>query len=125
MAIQITDPRPWFAAKLLALVFPRYSNVNGLTALASGGQTGATPITKSIVRFTTVATSGDSSILPSAVPGMAITVINAGAAPMNVFPASGEKINALSADTAFSVVNNKTATFYCAVAGTWNSNLTA
>lgn len=102
------------------------SAVNGLTAHAGGGQGSATALTKQINRVTTVATGGDSVILPAATAGKVVTVINAAAAnAMNVFPASGEAINALSADTALSVAANKAVTFYCAVAGTWNSVLTA
>ena len=71
------------------------ATVNGLTALAGGGQTGATPLIEGVNRFTTVTTTGDSAILPLAVPGNRVTVINAGANSMNVFPAVGQSINAL------------------------------
>jgi len=98
---------------------------NGLTALAGGGQSGATLISRSITRFTTVATGGDSSILPAANAGLYYTVLNAGAASMNVFPAVGDAINASSANTAFAVANAKSATFFCAVNGFWNAILSA
>lgn len=125
MSKVINKTRPWFAAKLLALALPRFSNEDGKTALAGGGQTGATAITKSISRFTTVATAADSSILPAALAGMEITVVNSGAASMNVFPATGEKINGGSANAAFAVANGKTATFFSAVNGQWHAILTA
>jgi hypothetical protein len=101
------------------------SATNALTALSGGGQTGATPVSAVINRFTTVAGSGDSAILPLSAPGAQLTVINAGAQPLNVFPQTGEAINALSANTAFSVSNGKTCGFYCAVTGTWSTNLSA
>jgi hypothetical protein len=105
---------------------PQASVANGLTAHAGGGQGSALALTASINRVTTVATAADSVSLPPSLPGLAITVINAAAAnSLNVFPVSGDAINALSANTAFAMAANKTATFYCAVAGTWNSNLTA
>lgn len=98
----------------------------GLTALAGGAQAGTSLANYSINQFTTVASSGDSAQLPAAVAGRRRTVINAAAAnAMNVFPQTGEFINALSVNTAFSVSANKAAIFFCAVAGTWNSVLTA
>ncbi len=102
------------------------SAVNALTAHAGGGQGSATALTREINRVTTVATAGDSVVLPAATAGKVVTVVNAAAAnAMDVFPATGEIINALAANTAISVAANKTITFYCAVAGTWNSMLTA
>lgn len=102
------------------------SAANGLTAFAGGGQASATALTAGINRVTTVATAADSVRLPAAVAGTRVVVINAAAAnAMNVFPATGEAINALSANTAISVAANRVIEFVCAVAGTWNSNLTA
>ena len=99
--------------------------VNGLTALAGGAQAG-TALTADINRVTTVTTAADSVQLPAATPGLRVTVINAAAAnAMAVFPQTGEIINALSANASISVAANKTIIFSCAVAGTWNSLLTA
>lgn len=101
------------------------SVVNGLTALAGGAQAG-TALTRQINRVTTVASGADSVQLPAATAGRVVTVINAAAAnAMAVFPQTGEIINALAANASISVAANKTINFYCAVAGTWNSLLTA
>jgi hypothetical protein len=105
--------------------FPTVTAVNALTALAGGGQTGATALTASFNRVTTVATAGDSVLLPAAKPGMQVTVKNTSANSMNVFPATGDAINALSANAAYAVATVKTATFFCAVTGTWDSLLSA
>lgn len=102
------------------------SNINGLTAHSGGGQGSALALTKAINRITTVAASGDSVKLPAATAGHSVVVINAAAAnPMDCFPASGEAINALAANTALSIVANKTVIFFCAIAGIWNSVATA
>lgn len=102
------------------------SSQDSLTAKAGGGQGGGPTINRMINRVTTVATAADSVTLPVSVAGMQVTIINAAAAnSMNVFPATGEAINALSANTALAVAANKTATFYCATAGTWHSVVTA
>lgn len=105
---------------------PVFSSQDAMTAHAGGGQANATPITVSIARFTIVATAGDSAKLPVATPGLEITVINAAAVnSMNVFPATGDAINALGANAAFALAATKVATFYCTVAGQWHSQLTA
>jgi hypothetical protein len=101
------------------------SNSTGLTALAGGGQTGATLLTGSICRVSTVATAADSVILPNAFAGREHHVINAGANSMNVFPAVGETINALSANTAFAVAAGKTCSFFSPADGAWYANLSA
>jgi hypothetical protein len=102
------------------------SVAEGLTAKAGGGQSGATALTADINRVTTVATAADSVLLPTSDPGAEITVINAAAAnSMNVFPQSGDAINALSANAAFAVAAGKTCTFFCTTAGVWHTQLSA
>lgn len=98
----------------------------GITAQAGGGQASATPLTGQICQVTTVATAGDSVLLPASVPGNIITVTNFAAAnSMNVFPAAAEQINSLGASAAFAVAAGKSATFTCAVAGQWHTMLSA
>lgn len=106
--------------------FPASGCDNGLTAFAGGGQASALQLNYRKSRVTNVATAADSVKLPKAEPGMEMTVVNAAAAnAMNVFPATGESINALSANTALSIAANKAVTFHCVNAGTWHSVLTA
>lgn len=96
------------------------STANALTAHAGGGQGSATPITTMLAVFTTVGSAGDSAVLPAGVPGMVISVANNAATnSMNVFPATGEHINALSANTALAVAAGTITIFYCSAAGTW------
>jgi len=95
---------------------------DGMTALAGGGQAGATPITKDISRFTTVGTAADSAVLPASAGsfiGSTLRVANASAASMNVFPATGDKINALSANAAFAVAAGTMVAFVCTGPGNW------
>lgn len=102
------------------------SATDGLTALAGGAQAGTSLADYAMARFTTVASSNDSAQLPSAKAGRQRIVANAAASnALAVFPASGEAINAIAADSAFSLAANKTAIFFCFVDGTWNSILTA
>lgn len=109
------------------LEMDRFDANNGITALAGGGQANAVVVSKPVTRVTTVGTAADSVKLPPAVAGCApVVVVNAAAAnSMNVFPSTGDAINALAANAAFAMAANKTAIFFCAVNGVWNSILTA
>ena len=105
--------------------FETQSYADGLTAHAGGGQGSALQIATMISRFTTVATTADSSILPVGVAGMTITVINAGANSMNVFPDSGSTINGGSANAAYALAAGKTAVFFTTLAGAWHAMVSA
>lgn len=99
---------------------------NGVTASTGSTQATGVPVTTAITRVTTVAVAGDSLTLPKAVPGVSLVVINAAAAnSMDVFPAVGDAINALTADAALAVAANKTVLLVCAVPGIWNAIVTA
>lgn len=105
---------------------PTVSFTNAITAHAGGGQGSATPLTTVINRITTVGTAADSVVLPTAAPGLQITVINAAAAnSANVFPATGDAINALGANNAFALAAGKSCNFYSTVAGVWHTILSA
>jgi hypothetical protein len=99
--------------------FATQSFTDGLTAHAGGGQNLAPIISALISRFTTVATLGDSTTLPVGVAGMNITIINAGANTLNVFPDTGSTINALGANAAFALTAGKTVVFATTHAGAW------
>jgi hypothetical protein len=106
------------------------SGANNITAFASGGQASATQLTAVVNRVVTVATAADSVKLPATTNVAAgqcieITVTNAAANSLNVFPATGDAINALGANAAFAVAAGKTATFFCVNAGVWHSLLSA
>lgn len=85
----------------------------GLTALASGGATGATAITGAYVTFTTVASDNDSGILPADMPqGARIMVANLDSAEdVKIFPNTGGTINGAAADTGLAVGQQQTVEF--------------
>lgn len=56
---------------------------------------------------------------------MTLTVINAGAQSMNLFPFTGDQINAGGANVAFAVAAGKTVQLVCAVALNWHAILSA
>jgi hypothetical protein len=95
------------------------SQADGLVAHAGGGQANGTPLTTMLNRVATVATTGDSVLLPVSKPGMVVTVLNGAGNSMNVFPATGEAINALGANAAFAAATLTVTIFYCLTAGQW------
>jgi hypothetical protein len=103
----------------------------GIVALAGGGATGATQLVSPINKLGTVATAGDSVKLPLATKpqvGEQILVINDTAASCDVFPGTGDNINASAANLAFAVGANKSCIFVLTTYGTageWNTFLSA
>lgn len=95
------------------------STADNLTAHAGGTQALGVLITVGLARFTTVATAGDSALLPPSLAGVQITVHNDGASSMNVFPATGETINAGAANAALAIGSGKATTFCCTTTGKW------
>lgn len=117
----------WYANGLgtgYAGSFETQSYKDAITARAGGGQ-GVLFVTTMISRVTTVATIGDSITLPTSVPGMTITVVNAATNSMNVFPDTGGTINGGGANAAFALAGGKSATFYTTVALAWHAVLSA
>lgn len=97
----------------------------GLTATAGGAQAGIA-LGYQICQFAIVASAADSCQLPAAKAGRFRIVMNGAAAnALAIFPQTGEAINALAANSAFSLAANKMVIMACAVDGTWMSNLTA
>jgi hypothetical protein len=92
-----------------------------LTALAGGGQTGATQLNPGFNNVTVVATAGDSVLLPANVLGNTVTVTNASTNSLNVFPATGDTINALSANADLAVAAGATTVFTGMTATNWRS----
>lgn len=101
------------------------STATGITAFAGGGQANAVPLTATYNRVTTVASAADSVKLPAALAGSRVVVFNKGANSMNVFPATGDAINALAANAAIALATTKGMEFVCMVAGTWDTILGA
>lgn len=122
-----------FAFRNAAASMAVCGSTNGITAHSGGGQGSAVALTAGINRITVCAANNDSVLLPPALAGMQIAVVNdpagVGSPPaqlsLNVFPSGTETINALGASAAFAVVGGKAAIFICAVAGKWNTLLTA
>ncbi len=68
--------------------------VAGVAAFATGGQTSATRLNIHVNEISTVATTGDSVIMPPAEPGLTVTIINNGANACDVFPSVSDNLGA-------------------------------
>lgn len=125
--------------ELLEMANQLFSTKAGLTALAGGGQAGATPLPAAINEVAVVAADNDSAMLPLAVPGAWCFVINDGAHSLQVFGNPANPNNGGAGDTIApynSVVQNATAVgvaqvtvkaalYVCFTAGKWKQFLSA
>lgn len=103
--------------------FETLSFSGALVAKAGGGQSGATALTAMVNQFGTVATAGDSAVLPPATGLVAgttlpLVVINTTATSMNVFAPSGASMNGTLNGSA-AVTNTSPGTFYALSPTAW------
>lgn len=142
-AINVTGTNSSGEFSVVKVGYIRNSVTDAITAFAGGGQTSAILLDSGYNRVATVASANDSVKLPSChtgasntgqmpagvvsgnTTGLMVWVTNSAAAnSMNVFPQTGESINALTANSAYAVAANKTVAFLCSPAGTiWYSVL--
>lgn len=140
-AVNITGVDGTGVGRVVSVGFIRVSTTDAITARAGGAQANAVLLTSAYNRVTVVASAGDSVKLPlcAAGPqnavgngqpintiGQIIYLTNADASDsMDVFPSTGDTINAVAANGAYAMAANKTAAFICASAGKWYSILGA
>ena len=114
------------AAATQSPFFNLTTTADSLTASTTQTQAGGLLLGAVINRISTVGSASDAVTLPPSVAGAWMIVINAAAAnAMLIFPAVGDAINAIAANSSLSVAANKTILFYCVTAGRWHSILTA
>ena len=130
---------------LKTLVNTLFQTTSGITALAGGGQTGATQLNPGLNRVDTVASANDSVLLPYAIPGNFVVVYNNTATDAKIYgnPANPQNPSAASPQgqgdtiaastsntqqataTGVTLANSKVSIFYCFVLGQWKQLLTA
>lgn len=92
---------------------------DNLTATAGGGQTTALQLNTQTSRITTVATAGDSVMLPPAAPGLELMVINHGNNAMQVFGNGTDTIDDQVTTTGVSHMANSLVIYTCTSSGAW------
>lgn len=105
--------------------------VSGLTATAGGTQAAALalPGTATLIEVDTVATTGDSVMLPQCVAPRVLDIINAGAGTLYVYgnsatnraTAATDTINGTAGSTAYQMATTIVARFICAKNGAWKA----
>lgn len=100
-----------------------------LIAHAGGGQAAATPMPPNamIINLGTVATGGDSVVLPFALAGTIKMVFNSTAASANIFGQVSanrqtgviDTINGVASSTAYALAAGARAIFFCGANGAW------
>ena len=120
--VDVTSQTPNVQGNIASVKYLFESFADNMTALAGGGQVGATQIASEIARFTTVATAGDSAMLPQATAGLTLMVINHGAKPMQVFGNGTDTIDDQVAATGVSQMVNSVVIYVCTTQGKWYAN---
>lgn len=95
------------------------SSADNLTATAGGGQLAALQLTTQTSRITTVATAGDSVMLPPSLPGLELLVINHSNNAMQVFGNGTDQINDNTSTVGVSQMGNSFVLYSCAASGNW------
>jgi hypothetical protein len=122
---------------LASMASSLFSTKTSLTALAGGGQAGATPLPATLNEVDTVVTNNDSVVLPLALPGQQIFVYNASAQTLAVYGQASNPSNGNAGDTiaaANSTAQQPTATgvtqatatlalYVCVTLGQWKQGL--
>ena len=91
----------------------------GITATGSN-QAGAYVLTKQINKVSTAAAS-TGVLLPTGTVGMRVTIANAGANTLSVYPAGTGTINGGSAGAAVTLASGSTKDYICTAANVWQS----
>jgi hypothetical protein len=90
-----------------------------MQATGSNSQAAAAPITAPSAVVVTVSASSRGVRLPAATSGLTEMVNNAGANPVRVFPAAGDRIGAASTNTSVALEAGKGGIFFAQDATTW------
>lgn len=94
------------------------------TVTAGSNAQGQGALTKQVNVITTTSANPSGVTLPSATVGVQIVVVNDGTNPINVYPASGDHIDALSVNASIQIPVGGKLTFHTVDTTTWASSST-
>ena len=92
---------------------------DNIVATPGGGLSGAFPINAQTSRVATVASLGDSVILPPSTPGLELIVINHGANAMTVYGMAGDQVDDQAGTVGVSQMSFSMVIYTCVTAGLW------
>lgn len=95
------------------------SRQDGITATPGGTKAAAFPLTKSLNRVSVCATLNDSVLLPKAIAGSVVILINSGAATLAFYGKGTDTIDGAATATAATLATTKAKTLTCLTAGAW------
>lgn len=97
--------------------------VANVTARAGGTKALATqiPAGVALVQLDTVATNGDSALLPQALAGTEFKLANSGVATVSLYGKGTDTINDAATANNYDVATNVNVAFFCAVDGQWKA----
>lgn len=103
------------------------ASVNSLVATAGGTKAAGyqIPAATTLVAFATVASSGDSALLPQALKNTYLLVYNGGAQNLSLYGKGTDTINAVATASAYTLATTAAALFFCAKDGNWGAIKTA
>lgn len=117
----------WQAPNGVITILPASNSASGaedgITASTTQTQDGGVALNYRNYRVSS-ANVNDTVTLPQGIPGMRMTIQNITGVSIGVFPALGDKINAVAANGVFTVATAKTAEFICTKLGQWITNPT-
>lgn len=96
------------------------SSTTGVTAYAGGGQANAVLLSNRYNDVTTVATTNDSTKLPTATVGRTSTVKNSGANTLMIYPPVGEAFEGLAINAGKTISSGSIMDFHCFTTGVWS-----
>lgn len=120
----MSTARELMASGLAAAVARQLGQTRETGISAAGSTQGTATQLKAGANYISTAAASSGVILPAASDAPISAVYNGGANAVTVYPATGETINGLSANSGFSVTNGKSATFIPSV-NSWIATLSA
>lgn len=97
------------------------SRQDSITAHAGGGKASATALTHSVNRITTCATSGDSVLLPKAIAGSFVVIMNDGAATLAMYGNGTDTIDGAATASPTYLAAGDEIWLTCVTRGAWNT----
>lgn len=93
----------------------------GFTAKAGGTKAAAIqlPAAVAMLDLSTVATNGDSALMPQAASGTVVLVTNSGAADASLYGRGTDTINGAATANAYTLASGVSALFFCITGGAW------